>query len=677
CPNTAGWGQIDINSPDFDRGDMRQFLRRIIETGMSVRRWLDDPILTTETWLGQPLSTNFGHFDHLHVRIRPSLVPSGARGTASLLFPGLSGAEKNGAGMLRVYVQGAGNDDVPVDAEIRMELGEPFDPTTLNASTVELAGPLGGVQGDVLVASGQDVSFRPVTPLEFGTAYTLTVNTGAVLADGSLLAEPLSETFTTEATTSLRVLGTWPAEMSEQVPIDIHVHVSFDGPVDPRTLAAGGLTLRDERQGIEVPVAMSLVERRTILVLVPLAPLAELSFHTLSISDTVRGLDGSPLVATPRIASFFTSLRPGLERIEIEPDQIAISRADLSERSLAVTGFFADGSISDLTSPGGGGTDYGVDKPLLVRVDAEGIIVPLDDGTALLDVVPLLDGFRKTVRVDVVDVFPEITFRGRQFDLGVDEPVVIGSSEPLDSAVLGIANVQVTDLDSNVVAGSVSLALDGLTFSFEPFQPLLARTDYRITFDLVITDDLGVTRPFPRRFPFATAAANLGFELGDLEGFETEGDVEVVASFGPLAAPEGSFMAKLINSDLAVGGQLSKLSTIDLAIPEESSRLELTYNFLTDEIEQGNPFNDFFRAILVLPDGSAQTIVQVTRDNLRFSGQSSPVAGFDRMTGFRTAGIGVGALATGQCQLILEVAVSDVGDTSIDSAVLIDDIHFE
>jgi hypothetical protein len=198
-----------------------------------------------------------------------------------------------------------------------------------------------------------------------------------------------------------------------------------------------------------------------------------------------------------------------------------------------------------------------------------------------------------------------------------------------------------------------------------------------IRFDFHLTDSPGVTRAFPRSIRFATAAANLGFELGDFTGFVVSGDTTVVSSFGPLVAPEGSFMAKLTTSNLAVDGVTSTLQTVGLTIPEDAQRLVFTYNFLTDEIEQGQPFNDFFRAKLVMPDGSETVLITVTRDQLRFSGQTSPVPGFDRMTGFRISSSLVAGMGGETCDLILEVQVSDAGDASIDSAVLLDDIHFE
>jgi hypothetical protein len=322
---------------------------------------------------------------------------------------------------------------------------------------------------------------------------------------------------------------------------------------------------------------------------------------------------------------------------------------------------------------------------------------------------------------------------GAPSDAPVDGPILATLAEPFDPSSLTAATVRVVSA-SGPVAGDVIADPSGLAVTFDPIEDLDLGTTYTfiltngavladgrlllepsersftteiapslrvvrafpesladaipISVELQVTFDgpvapatllpcQGVTRPFPRSLRFATAPANLGFELGDLSGFEVEGDVEVVESFGPLQAPEGDFMAKLRTSDAAVDGRFSRLRAVDLQVPEGATRLAFTYNFLTDEIEQGQPFNDFFRATLVLPDGSTRTILTVTRDLIRFSGSISPVPGFDRMTGFRTGTTPVQAGAGATCHLVFEVLVSDAGDASIDSAVLIDNIRFE
>lgn len=680
CAGSPGYGQTTVAAAVYDRNTMRQILRRAIDSGATTRRWLNDAVLQGETHNGAALCTQAGgHDDHLHVRIDPSAVANGVNAAAapavselrSILAPVSTGH------IQAILVAGAGPDDVPVDATLVVALAAAFDPDTLNAATVRIEGPAGGVPGDVVAdPSGRAVSFTPTENLLLATTYRLVLTSGAVLADGTILAEPAERSFTTEGAPSLRVASVTPGETSVRQPLDTAVQVRLDGAVDPTSALPGRLRLVNETAGQPVPVALSLTEDGTLLTLTPAAPLAEMSLHTLEILPGLQGRDGSPLVVRNLVTSFTTALAPGLERVEVAPTEVVFDRSDLADVVLDVTGFTAGGATRDLSSPVLG-TDYFVERHGIVQVDPEGRITPVGNGEALLDVSPALEGFAATVRVKVDGVFPAVTFVGSQFSLGADDDVVLAFSEPVNTTELEVTNVSVVDAAGVEVAGSSSLSGDGLTFTFDPAAPLPLRSQFVLRYDLLITDGQAVTRTFARRLRFATAPANLGFELGDLSGFEAEGDVEVVASFGPLQPPEGDFMAKLRTSDAAVDGRFSRLRAVDLEVPEGATRLAFTYNFLTDEVEQGQPFNDFFRATLILPDGSTRTILTVTRDQLQFTGSPSPVPGFDRMTGFRNGSTPVQAGAGATCHLVFEALVSDAGDTSIDSTVLVDAIRFE
>lgn len=682
CSADPDWGagatKVYTSSPFFDRDTMRTILKRAIDTNGTTRRWLNDATLCAETHSGKSLCTSMtGHDDHLHIRISPDAVLGGVRAATSPLTSLAAGASDESL-IRAILAAGAGPSDVPVDGKLLITFREAFDPTTLTAATVRVDSPTRAVQGAVLPdPSGLAVVFEPVGELEFATTHTVTVTSGAVLADGTLLAQPSQGTFVTEAAPTLRVLGATPPPMSETVGIDARVEVRLDGRVNPTSLGPDAVVFLNERTGESVPVETSVSPDRTQVTFTPTDLLDPLTPYSVTLSSDVAGEDGSRLAGNLAATTFTTGLPPGLDRVEITPTEVTITRDDLSEVFFAVTGFFADGSTFDLTSPVTGGTDYGVGRPDVVTVDADGVLVPNGNGEAFLEVTPALDGFEREVRVRVVDVFPEVTFVGRQFGLEADDSVVLEFSEPVDALPVLVDSVEVVDALGVAVSGVTSFSADGQTLTFDPDLPLTLRQDFVIRFDFRLTDSLGVTRAFPRSIRFATAAANLGFELGDFTGFVVSGDATVVSSFGPLAAPEGSFMAKLTTSDLAVDGVTSTLQTVGLTIPEDAQRLAFTYNFLTDEIEQGQPFNDFFRAKLVMPDGSETVLITVTRDQLRFSGQISPVPGFDRMTGFRVSSSLVAGMGGETCDLILEVQVSDAGDASIDSAVLLDDLHFE
>lgn len=676
CAASRGYGMTTVTQSTYDRAAMRTTLQALIDTGATTRRWLNDTTLQGEMYNGQALCSPMGgHDNHLHFRINPSLVPDGAR--FGFLTPRRLRLLAGGPQIRAVLSPGAGEEDAAVDGTLRIELQPAFDPSTLNAATVVIEGPAAvPVQGEVVADdSGKSVFFTPVVPLSFGTDYAAVVTSGAVLADGTLLAQPLRRTFRTESGSSLRLAQIAPTETAVRVPLNSEVVATFDGDLDPATLDAARVRLVRDGSGASVPASLSLSGGR-VLTVKPAAPLAELATYNLLLGPGIRGTDGSPLVAADFATSFSTGLTPGLSRVEVAPAEIEITRADLSDRSLAVTGFFPDGSSRNLTSPIAGGTDYLADRNGVILVDTDGVLQPIGNGDVLIDVDPALPGYRATSRVKVVGVFPEVVFVSPQFGQGAADDVVVRFSERVDTADVSIGDVQVRDAAGDLMPGVWTIETDGVTLTFNPAGLLPLRTDYRLTYRLDLRDGRGILRSFSRKLNFATASANLGFELGDLSGFETTGDVSVITTLGPLHAPEGSFMAELITSDQSVGGRVSTLKVIDLIIPEGATTLRFTYNFLTDEFEQGAPFNDFFRATLVLPDGTVQTIVNVSRDTLG-SSQISPVPGFDRMTGFRTASIAVRRMPGVPCHLVLESMVSDAGDASIDSAVLIDDIRFQ
>ena len=78
---------------------------------------------------------------------------------------------------------------------------EPLGAATVNAGTVELRGPSGGLvpAGVAYLEAGHVASLTPGTRLAAGTRYTATVTTGVTDAAGNALATPRSWSFTTAA----------------------------------------------------------------------------------------------------------------------------------------------------------------------------------------------------------------------------------------------------------------------------------------------------------------------------------------------------------------------------------------------------------------------------------------------------------------------------------------------
>lgn len=658
----------------YDRAAVVQMLRSAIATRQTTLRYLADHTVCNQTHDGTPTGVRLctfdaDHYDHVHFRINPSEVPAGVNAFASTLGP-----ER----ITSVASPGTSAFDVALDGPLVATLAVAFDAASLNATTVRLSGPAGAISGDVVTdPAGRVIRFTPAAALEPATTYRFEVTTGAVLADGTLLAAPLGFDVTTEALRSLRVVEVTPEFASAQVPLSEVVTLRFNAPVAATTLLPDTVRLTRVRTGATVALRLSLTEGGTLLTAEPAAGLAFLEPHALSLADSIRGTDGSPLVVGELVTSFTTALPDGLTAVDIAPvGDVTFTRDDLAPIAMTVTGRFADGSLLDLSDSRAGGTRYTSSAFAVADVSLEGVLTPEGNGDAVIDIEGNLPGFDSALRVTVDGVFPSFRFLGRQFALRPDDELVVSFSEPVDRGVLGLAAVALRDAAGGVVDGNEYLSADGQQLTFTPFSPLPPGQQFVLGFDLLITDGQGVTRAYPRQVRLATSQANLGFERGDLSGFEALGDVEVVSNFGSLLPPEGDFMARLRTSDAAVDGRTSTLRAVALEVPEGAANLRFTYNFLTDEVEQGSPFNDFFRATLIRPDGTSVTVLTVTRDQLRSTGTISPVPGFDRMTGFRTGSVAVQA-ASGTCHLVLEMLVSDAGDASIDSAVLIDDLRFE
>ncbi len=172
----------------------------------------------------------------------------------------------------------------------------------------------------------------------------------------------------------------------------------------------------------------------------------------------------------------------------------------------------------------------------------------------------------------------------------------------------------------------------------------------------------------------------MGFESGDATGWSTAGGVFVIGAFddGPT---EGAFQAALTTGSGAVSdgeletllgvapGTIDGLSTGDATegaaikktlIVEAGDTLSFDWNFLTVESTPSS-FNDF--AFVVITDGTGTTVLADT-----FSSFTSSATPFNEETGYATFEY----TFTSSGVFMVGVGVVDVGDTGIDSALLVD-----
>lgn len=185
-------------------------------------------------------------------------------------------------------------------------------------------------------------------------------------------------------------------------------------------------------------------------------------------------------------------------------------------------------------------------------------------------------------------------------------------------------------------------------------------------------------------------------------GWSLSGAGSVISSLGSIgapaaqAAPKAGAIEKILNGNFGTGmGMIftggasigNTTSTLTQAFSVDSGTalvVKLKYNFLSNEFpNQSTTFNDTFRVRIVDPGSEAQpAVLALESRNTSFtastvSPQTATAGGFtiaqgSGVTGFKDLSVPFTPTGSGQAQLIFDIF--DVGDTTVDSAALIDSV---
>ncbi len=180
---------------------------------------------------------------------------------------------------------------------------------------------------------------------------------------------------------------------------------------------------------------------------------------------------------------------------------------------------------------------------------------------------------------------------------------------------------------------------------------------------------------------YSNSLINGDFELGDLTAWTGEGDRRVITMLGFLTPPQGSYMG-IISTGLGnttSSGQISQ----GFYVEEGATLLKIKWNFLSEEFMEyvGTQYQDFV-SIIIEHDGVEDTKFHKTID--QFAAEFSPTLVspgivFDQgdvyQTGWYILPIPISIYADEF--IILKVLIGDVGDSSYDSALLMDEILVE
>ncbi|MDQ6993128.1 MAG: DUF5011 domain-containing protein [Mariprofundus sp.] len=271
----------------------------------------------------------------------------------------------------------------------------------------------------------------------------------------------------------------------------------------------------------------------------------------------------------------------------------------------------------------------------------------------------------------------------------VNAAVILLFSEEIDAATITATSASLSNLGVPA-AGSFSFSLSsgGATIvTFKPSAPLKLNTLYAMKLTNSILDLSGNVMA-ASSFSFTTALTktgdplllgNLGFELGTFSGYIASGGstIEMQLPLLPKAAvtlpSELLSMARIDTGTGAVGGKLSSISSGMMSVPLGSVAMVVDVNFLSSEYPRflGSTFDDIAIA-------SINTINGIITDTITSVNKAPMISSLSGVYGGETGFFPLTFDLTGLAgtQVNIQLSVTDVGDTSVNSALLIDNIHF-
>jgi len=174
---------------------------------------------------------------------------------------------------------------------------------------------------------------------------------------------------------------------------------------------------------------------------------------------------------------------------------------------------------------------------------------------------------------------------------------------------------------------------------------------------------------------------NVGFETGNLSSWAPNGDSRIITSLGPLNPTEGSFMA-IISTGLGAASGSNSMISQSICYGKAGGTLKFDYDLISEEPMEylNSQYDDRMDVFLVVNGQERKILSKGVNDSawlptpiaIDFAGGDSTTY----HTGWQTASIPLTDVTSG-AQLVLRFNVTDIGDSSYDTAAIIDNIRVE
>jgi hypothetical protein len=397
----------------------------------------------------------------------------------------------------------SGQTNVPVNSVFSMQFSKPMDLGSFSAANVNVfGGPYpGGVPATVSWSADQTTIFIvPTSPLNVGVAYYLQSNSMTDLSGNP--QQYFSAYFTVSFNSNTNpptVLNTSPENTETQVPSNAPVQILFSEPIQPTSI--GQVTLKTG--GNPVAFTPTFSDANQLLTLTPTLPLlASNSTYTLTITG-VNDTAGNTMVGTVtntfRTGSTFDLLHPSVTLSDPAPSTTGVGtnvapRLVFNKRLNPLSVVSSSNELYNLGSVEMYNSNTGQYVPATVSMTADRLTAILTPNSALLPntaytlyigcAVAYYDvagnygncyssGF---VTGSASDTNPTtvtaISPANSQTVVPINTQVVAVMSDDIDPTTVTNSSITVTPSGGSPVAGTVSLASDGVTLTFVPSAPL-------------------------------------------------------------------------------------------------------------------------------------------------------------------------------------------------------------